>query len=111
MNEWKEKIRKLEIYKYPLIILLIGAALMLFPTRKEEAGHSETVEQALEETLASSMGVGAIRILVSENGAVIVCEGADNPTVKLDILRAIGSYTGLGSDKITILKMSNQKGR
>jgi stage III sporulation protein AG len=38
-------------------------------------------------------------------GAVVLCAGADNPRVKLDITNAVVSFTGLGSDKITVIKM------
>lgn len=38
-------------------------------------------------------------------GAVIVCQGADSASVKLAILDAVRSATGLSSDKISILKM------
>lgn len=38
-------------------------------------------------------------------GAVIVCQGGDSPKVKLAIVEAVMSVTGLSSDKITVLKM------
>lgn len=38
-------------------------------------------------------------------GAVIVCEGADQPSVKLAIVEAVCKVTGLGADKICVLKM------
>ncbi len=38
-------------------------------------------------------------------GAVIVCEGAGNPDVRLAIVQAVRSVTGLGADHITVLKM------
>ena len=38
-------------------------------------------------------------------GAIIVCEGADKPEVRLHIIEAVSSITGLGTDKITVLKM------
>lgn len=38
-------------------------------------------------------------------GAVIVCQGADNPAVKLAVTDAVSRLTGLGSDKISVLKM------
>ncbi len=40
-------------------------------------------------------------------GAVIVCEGADQPQVKLDLVNAVSSLTGLGSDKISVVKMKS----
>lgn len=38
-------------------------------------------------------------------GAIVVCEGADNPTVKLAITQAVAKITGLGTDAICVLKM------
>jgi stage III sporulation protein AG len=38
-------------------------------------------------------------------GAVVCCQGADNPAVRLAIVEAVSTATGLGSDKITVLKM------
>ena len=38
-------------------------------------------------------------------GAVIVCEGADDANVRLSVVKAVMSATGLTSDHITVLKM------
>lgn len=38
-------------------------------------------------------------------GAIVVCQGADNPTVKLAITQAVSKIVGLSSDKICVLKM------
>lgn len=38
-------------------------------------------------------------------GAVVVCQGADNPTVQLAIVDAVSKLTGLGANKISVLKM------
>lgn len=111
MIDWKTQVKKLEVYKYPVLLLLIGVLLMLLPTHAEEKTGTNTTESALEEVLFNSEGVGRVRVIVSDSGAVVVCEGAGNAAVRLDILRAIASYTGFGSDKITILKMSNQQRR
>jgi len=39
-------------------------------------------------------------------GAIILAEGADQPSVKLAIVEAICDATGLGADKISVLKMN-----
>lgn len=39
------------------------------------------------------------------NGAIIVCEGADNADVQLQLIRAVANLTGLGTNKISVLKM------
>lgn len=38
-------------------------------------------------------------------GAVVVCRGAESPAVRLAIIDAVSKITGLGSDKISVLKM------
>ena len=38
-------------------------------------------------------------------GAVVVCQGGDSPKVRLAVVKAVMSVTGLSSDKITVLKM------
>lgn len=38
-------------------------------------------------------------------GAVIVCDGADRADVRLAIVDAVSKATGLGADKISVLKM------
>lgn len=38
-------------------------------------------------------------------GAVVVCQGADNASVCLNVVEAVASVTGLTADKITVLKM------
>ena len=38
-------------------------------------------------------------------GAIVVCQGGDQPTVRLAIIDAVSKVTGLGADKIAILKM------
>ena len=38
-------------------------------------------------------------------GAVVLAQGADNPTVRLAIVDAVSKATGLGADKIAVLKM------
>ena len=38
-------------------------------------------------------------------GAVVICQGADSPAVRLAITDALSKITGLGSDRISVLKM------
>lgn len=38
-------------------------------------------------------------------GAVVLCQGADSAAVRLAIVDAVGTATGLTSDKISVLKM------
>lgn len=38
-------------------------------------------------------------------GAIVVCQGAESPGVRLSVTQAVSKITGLGSDKICVLKM------
>ena len=38
-------------------------------------------------------------------GAIIVCQGANQPSVRLAIVQAVSNLTGLGSDKISVVEM------
>lgn len=38
-------------------------------------------------------------------GAIIVCQGADKAAVRLAIVEAVSRVTGLGADRISVLKM------
>ena len=53
----------------------------------------------------SETGLVKQRIPPVYQGAVILCQGADSAGVRLSIVEAVMSVTGLTSDKITVLRM------
>ena len=99
----EEILKKLDQIKIPLLVLAVGLLLLLMPSGGKKESENDH-DSDLQSILSSARGVGQAQVLISDNGVVIVCDGADDAAVKLDILRAVGSYTGFGSDKITILK-------
>lgn len=38
-------------------------------------------------------------------GVIVVCQGADQPSVRLAVVDAVSKITGLGADKISVLRM------
>ena len=103
----KEILEKLGKYKYPLIVLIIGLILISLPSgsRSNASGNTQNEdEQRLSKILESCEGVGKANVLLSENGAVIVCDGAADPEVRLNIINATEAFTGLGCDEIQVLK-------
>ena len=96
----------LEKYKYPLIILGLGIALMTVPVNGRKGERDE--ELPFRELLCCTEGVGRAEVLVSEKGVVVVCDGADKAAVRIDILKCVKSYTGFSSENVTILKMKNE---
>lgn len=108
--------------KYVWLVLLLGLVLLLWPQRSDsdlqtssvsgrgaELGASgiplDTESQRLAQLLQEIEGVGDARCLLSAEGAVVVCAGGDDSTAKYLVTNAVSAYTGLGSDKIRVMKM------
>ena len=84
--------------KYALLVAVFGLALLLWPSGRGETAEVEAEETRLETLLAQIEGV-------SEQGAAVVCAGADSADVRLAICQALHCYTGLGSDRIQVFRM------
>ena len=148
-------------YRYAVLIVLLGIALMCLPGRDknentlvQSSESAEIGDSSLQQTLSSILsqikGAGKVEVLLTEArgaetmyqadtnstndtqrqdtviisgtdriqtglvrqvnppsylGAIVVCPGADNAQVRLSIVQAVSSVTGLGADHITVLKM------
>lgn len=63
------------------------------------------------ETVIVSAGSGTQTALTRKTvypqylGAVVVCAGADSAQVRLDVLQAVEQFTGLASDRISVLRL------
>lgn len=143
-------------YRYALIVLLLGIALMAMP----KWGKEDTKEPAkvtidvtdwageLEKILSHIDGVGKVKLMLTLDtgqitvyqsdksegglrhetvivtdsnrtqqgliqhirypkyrGAVVICQGAADPAVRLAVVEAVADATGLGADRISVLKM------
>ena len=107
--------------KYVLMVLALAIVLLLLPSGKEKESIStihaqgselessgiplDTESARLSDFLSKMDGVGRAEVLLSSEGAVVLCEGADNSSVRLYVTNAVSVYTGLGSDKIRIIKL------
>lgn len=109
MINLREKIEELfRRFKFPLLIFAAGLLLMLLPGTEQPSVQPESESTVLAQILSNSRGVGSAAVLISDKGVVVVCQGADDAKVRLEIIRAIASYTGYSSDRITILKMADK---
>lgn len=93
--------------------------VLLYPSTGEETVYqTNTIEQTNTsgtsvqvETVIISQGSGVQQGLIcqinpgSYRGVLIVCQGGNDPVVKLQILEAVSKLTGLGSHNISVLKM------
>lgn len=169
VNELPKKILAgLKKYKYAVLVLLLGVALMLLPFGKKEEtpetevredpltdeAYAQALEQRLEDMLCQVSGAGQVRVMltlltgsrteyqtdtqISDSGtqsqeerktvilsegsaydkaavsavqyprfqgALILCQGADQSTVRLALVNAVAALTGLSSGQITVIKM------
>ena len=61
----KVKAEKLEKFKYPLVVLVIGVALMLLPTGSSQMKESTDRNEQVALILSQTEGVGEARVLWS----------------------------------------------
>ena len=68
--------------------------------------HSDSRQQTILITDSNRNQSGLIhqKIPPVYQGAIILTQGADDPVVKLAIVQAVADVTGLGADKISVLK-------
>ena len=146
-------------YRYVILVLVIGIALMLIPVGKDssqpaseptEAAKTEDPSLELTRILSQIRGAGKVQVLLTQHageklvfqtdqdtsrdavrldtvivtgsdrqeqglvqqvlapeyrGAIVVCQGADDAAVRLSIVEAVSDVTGLGADRISVLKM------
>lgn len=107
MEAWKALLKRLENYKIPLLILALGVIFMLLPGGIRSPTEKTQEESSFPELISRIDGVGRSCLALSEQGVVVVCEGADEAEVRYSLLQAIRSYTGFTSERVTILKMTD----
>ena len=75
-------------------------------TAESESTSSHSIQSVIVED-ADNNETGLIKQInpPQYQGAVVICQGADDPAVKLAIADAVSKITGLGMDKIAVLKM------
>ncbi len=106
--------------KYVLLVAALALVLILMPSGSDKglaaaSGQGSALESSgialdteserLSAFLSEMEGVGEARVLLSAEGAVVICRGADESAVRLCVTNAVSAYTGLGSDKIRVIKM------
>ena len=149
-------------YKYVMLVIVLGLALMLWPVKKADTPIIQSAAQPVQKLsiteelsgiLAQIHGVGRVRVMLTEQsgsqthyqtdssmtqdidrtsndsrtvlvssggseaglitsvsppvylGAIVVCQGADDPAVRLAVSQAVSSVTGINTNRISVLKM------
>lgn len=77
--------------------------------KTDEGGTEETRTTVITSSGGEDSAVTVRTVYPTCKGAVVVCQGADSASVRLALVRAVSSITGLGSDRITVIKMKSGK--
>ena len=82
-------------------------------TSQTAGGSTESTSESYQSTMSilSDGSYGESPVLIKSNyptfrGAVVLCDGADNDVVRLQISQAVSALCGISTDHISISKMS-----
>lgn len=79
-------------------------------TRQTSGSDSRSLESDVSVVSNGSYGetpVTVKSVLPVFRGAVVLCDGADDASVRLAVTQAVGTVCGIGADKVTVLKMAS----
>ncbi len=74
-------------------------------TQNEDSTSSQSTTIIVSDAQRVQSGLIKQVIPKSYRGAIIVCEGADSPSVRLAVIEAVSKVTGLNSNQISVMKM------
>lgn len=92
------------------VMLTEAAAAETVYQTDDDISQSEDAESGRRKTVVISVGSdeqGLVRTITPPVylGAIVVCQGGENPRIQLAVVQAVSSVTGIGSDRIAVLKM------
>ncbi|MDO4548322.1 MAG: hypothetical protein Q4D04_09510 [Clostridia bacterium] len=103
-------------YIRPIAVIAIIAAICLILSGMNERTDGGTdvlsAETQLEARLASVLsamdGVGECRVMINaDEGVLIVAKGAEDISVRLEIIRAVRALLGVESERVEVLAMGD----
>lgn len=95
--------------KVKVMITEAAAAQTVYQTDTDTTVSGEHTSSRVETVVigSSSSQEGLIATVTPPVylGVVVVCQGGDQPNVKLSVVQAVAAVTGVGTDHISVLKM------
>ena len=86
------------------VVVSTGTGELHLMLTLESDGQRTLAESAEESVSGGEEVVVTRRESPVYRGALVVCQGADRAEVKLAVTRAVAALTGLGADRITVVK-------
>lgn len=96
--------------KVKLLLTMNSGEKILYQTDQDTSTGADSGSVRYETVIVTD-GDRAQHGLIQETlapeyrGAIVVCQGADDAAVRLAIVEAVSNATGLGTDRISVLKM------
>ena len=93
------------------LILIVALAILLLGAGGQGKSRESTPSEETAEICSMISGVGECRVMITyreENevfAVAILCDGAENPTVRRDITELVCSLYGIGSHRVSILPL------
>ena len=96
--------------KVEVMLTVSAGAQTIYQTDPKESFSADSGSDQQQTVLITSSDknqTGLIKQILPETylGAIVVCQGADDPAVCLAIVEAVSDVTGLSTDKISVLRM------
>ena len=89
---------------------VLAVSVYAVNTRQTSGSDSRSRESDVSVVSNGSCGetpVTVKRVLPVFRGAVVLCDGADDASVRLSVTQAVSTVCGIGADKVTVLKMQS----
>lgn len=92
-----------------VVMLLIGVLLVVvaMPTKSytdNEEKYALEEEMRLKQVLEQMEGVGVSNVMITEEGIVIIADGAENGVVAKNIISVVQALFDVDSHKIKVMK-------
>lgn len=92
------------------VMLTVAAGEKTVYQTDEDISGGEHVSTRIETVIVTGADRSQTGLIQQVNpptylGAIVVCQGADRSSVRLAIVEAVSKVTGLGADRISVLKM------
>lgn len=96
--------------KVKLLLTVQAGEKTVYQTDRETASTDNSDSVRVETVLVTGSDRGQTGLVQQTiapeyRGAIVVCQGADDDRVRLAVIEAVADATGLGTDRISVLKM------
>ena len=89
--------------KVCVMVTVAEGEQILYQQDSDTGGRQDTV--IITDEKRNQQGLVQQILPQTYQGVIVVCQGANHASVRLSIIEAVSKVTGLGTDKIVVLKM------